>query len=112
MIRGTPKFDGVAIAEGSFNFLGTGPALVGKAAFVSTKTGDTYGWTKNEVWSRATIEKLQELRALMEIDLGLRHLEGGGESLAGPATLAGPSGGLRDLGGLGDHLSGDGTRSV
>lgn len=112
MIRGTPKFDGVAVAEGSFSFLGNGPAIEAKAAFVNTKTGDTHGWTTNKVWSRATIEKLQELRALMEIDIGQRHLEGGGESLMGPATLAGASGGLREPGGLSAHLAGDGTPSV
>jgi hypothetical protein len=103
MIRGAPKFDGVALGEGSFNFMGTGHTLEGKASFVNTLSGDTYGWTKNNIWSPATIAKLQELRALMEIDLGRVHLVDGGESLVGVAspselpTEGGP-------GGLGEHV--------
>lgn len=113
MIRGTPKFDGVACAEGSFNFFGTGPALVSKAAFINTKTGDTHGWTENKVWSRATVEKLQELRALMDIDLGVRHLENGGESLAGPEAPAAAKGGFGDANsGLGERLGSDGARQA
>jgi hypothetical protein len=101
MIRGSARFDGLAILEGSFNFLGSGMKLEGKAAFVSTKTGDTHGWTTNTQWSPQVVEKLKELRALMELDLGRLHLEGGGEILVAPAgvvpTASGPSG-------LGEHV--------
>ena len=88
MIRGIPKFDGVALGEGSFNFMGTGHTLEGKASFVNTVSGDTFGWTKNNTWSPATIAKLQELRALMEIDLGRVHLVDGGESLVGTTGIS------------------------
>jgi hypothetical protein len=102
-----PKFDGVALGEGSFNFMGTGHTLEGKASFVNTLSGDTYGWTKNNIWSPATIAKLQELRALMEIDLGRVHLVDGGESLVGPTSLSETtvgSSGLGSMGGLGEHV--------
>lgn len=101
MIRGTARFDGLAVLEASFSFLGSTLQLEAKAAFLNTKTGDTHGWTKNGQWSPPVIEKLKELRALMELDLGRLHLEGGGEVLVGPAsatpTAASPSG-------LGEHL--------
>lgn len=99
MIRGAPKFDGVALGEGSFNFMGTGIMLEGKASFVSTQSGDTYGWTKNNIWSPDTIAKLQELRVLMEIDLGRVHLVDGGEALVSATS---PSEAGRS--GLGEHV--------
>lgn len=102
MIRGTIAFDGVAVFEGSFSFLGGGIALEGKAAFTNSRTGDTHGWTNNKQWSPTTLEKLKELRALMEVDLGARHLEGGGESLVAAPGNAGGEG--EPKGGLGDHL--------
>jgi hypothetical protein len=100
MIRGTPKFDGVAVLEGTFSFLASATALTGKAAFTNSRTGDTHGWTQNTQWSPATIEKLKELRASMEVDLGGLHLEGGGEEIISairPARSESPVG-------LDDHL--------
>jgi hypothetical protein len=100
MIRGNPRFDGVALGEGSFSFLGSNAVLEGKGAFVNTRTGDTHGWTKNTQWSPQTIEKLKELRALMEVDLGNLHLESGGEVLVTAARTDSGTG----PGGLDDHL--------
>ena len=102
MIRGYPKFDGLAVGEGTFSFLGATIHLEAKAAFVSAKTGDTHGWTKNTQWSPQVMEKLRELRTLMEIDLGRLHLTDGGEMPATAAT-SGPSFGS-DGGGLGEHF--------
>jgi hypothetical protein len=100
MIRGNARFDGLALGEGTFNFTGTGgPALSAKAAFVNSTTGETHGWTHNAMWSPATLEKLKELRALMEVDLGNLHLENGGEVLVTTARQVGD-----EPGGLGDHL--------
>ena len=75
MIRGVPKFDGIAIGEGTFSFLGTTVHLEAKAAFVDAKSGDTHGWTKNMQWSPGTMAKLHELRALMEQDLSRLHMQ-------------------------------------
>lgn len=107
MILGQPKFNSIQVGELTVSFLGTTLRFEGKAAFVDMKTGHTHGWTKNEQWSPAVIEKLKELRALMEIDLGRLHLENGGESVVGPTTLASPAKGLSmEGGGLGEHLGG------
>lgn len=102
MIRGNAKFDSIAVGEGAFSFLGSTLSLEAKAAFVNSKTGDTHGWTKNAQWSPQVIEKLKELRALMEVDLGQLHLEGGGEVLV-TTTVAG-QGMVRGGGGLAEHL--------
>jgi len=98
MIRGTAKFDGLALGEGSFNFLGPTTHLEAKAAFINSQTGDTHGWTKNIAWSPAVMEKLKELRALMEADLGRIHLSGG--DFASPYSAPNRP----DMGGLGEHL--------
>ncbi len=45
MIRGATKIDGIALGEGSFSFLTTDSKLTAKAAFVSSRTGNTHGWT-------------------------------------------------------------------
>ena len=107
MIRGNPKFDSLAVGEITGSFLGPAVTLEAKAAFANSKTGDTHGWTKNTQWSPPVIEKLRELRALMEIDLGRIHLEDGGEVIVAP-TNVGTRSGLGGGGGLGEHL-GDGS---
>jgi hypothetical protein len=104
MIRGNARFDGVAVLEGSFSFLGASNGLEGKAAFVNSKTGDTHGWTTNKQWSPQVLEKLKELRALMEVDLGQLHLEGGGEVLVAPTGAGTVLSESRGTGGLGEHL--------
>ena len=104
MIRGNPKFDSVSVGEGNFSFLGSTLQFEAKAAFVNSKTGDTHGWTKNTQWSPPVVEKLKELRALMEIDLGRLHLENGGEVLVTTATGMGGGATPTEHGGLGEHL--------
>lgn len=79
MIKGTTKFDGVVVGEFTAIFMGPTLDFKAKAAFVNSKTGQTHGWTTNQTWSPPVVAKLQELRALMEADLGAIHLEGGGE---------------------------------
>ena len=105
MIRGSTKFDSVSVGEGAFSFLGSNLTLEAKAAFVNSRTGDTHGWTKNSQWSPTTIEKLKELRALMEIDLGALHLENGGEVLVASSTVGQTVASSGGSGGLGEHLS-------
>jgi hypothetical protein len=79
MIKGHAKFDGLAIGEFTAIFIGPTLDFKAKAAFIDTTTGQTHGWTSNQTWSRAVVEKLHELKQLMEIDLGALHLEAGGE---------------------------------
>ena len=109
-IKGTPKFNAMAIGEFNAKFLGGLQQLefTAKAAFVNSNTGETHGWTSagTSAWSPATIEKLKELRALMEIDLGRLHLENGGEVLVGPASVAAATAGGDFEGGIGEHLGG------
>jgi hypothetical protein len=105
MINGSPKFNGMAMGEGKFSFLGTTIHLEGKAAFIDNRTGQTHGWTHNTSWSKDTIDKLMELRAAMEVDLGRMHLDGGGEVLVVTGKAQAPvlSGGGD---GLGEFLGG------
>lgn len=109
MIRGVAKIDGLAVGEFAVKFLGPQLEFTAKAAFVNHKTGETHGWTNatSSSWSAATIEKLRELRALMEIDLGRIHLEGGGEVLVAPQSAhvaASGNGASSDVSGIGEHL--------
>ncbi len=105
MIIGQPKFNTIALGELTATFTGTTLHVEGKAAFADQRTGQTHGWTKNTQWSHATIEKLKELKALMEVDLGHLHLEGGGESVVGPQSLGTAGRGISmGAGGLGEHL--------
>jgi hypothetical protein len=79
--------------------------LEGKAAFVSSESGDTHGWTKNTNWSPAVMEKLAELRALMDMDLGRLHFLDGGERIVTAARLM-PAVSTDDNGGLSSHVGG------
>jgi hypothetical protein len=103
MIRGTAKFDGIALGEMTANFLGTGTRLTAKAAFVNSTSGHTHGWTTQEQWSPETITKLTELRTLMEADLARTHFAGA----AGPAAPGLHFTSPAPEGGLGEHVAGD-----
>lgn len=99
MIRGAPKFNGLALGEGTFTFLTPTIGLKVKAAFVDNTTGKTHGWTETTGgWSKETLQKLDELRQCIERDLAAVHFDGadGGvlqSSRAPDAPL-----------GLGEHL--------
>lgn len=112
MIKGSPKFDSLTVAKLSVSFLGPTLDFVGEAAFADSQTGQTHGWTRNTQWSPETINKLKELRAQMEVDLGQLHLSGGGEVLVGPAATVSPGRGLAPESGLSEHLGKDGIPQV
>ena len=99
MIRGTAKFDGIAIGELSANFLAPTVHMEGKAAFVNSDTGTTHGWTKSTRWSEETIKKLQELKESMERDLAKDHFvgESGTRIGASEGTTAANGGGLGEF---------------
>jgi hypothetical protein len=103
MIRGTAKFDGIALGELQANFLGTNTKLTAKAAFVSSESGFTHGWTTMEQWSPETLSKLKELRTLMEADLARVHFSGA----AGPASPGLHFSSPVPEGGLGEYVNGD-----
>ena len=99
-VQGTPAFDAVALLEvEAINFVHTNVRLVAHGAFVSTKTGNTYGSTTCERWSKQTIELLKSLRESMENDLAALVFE------TGSVTSSTSSGGLMlpDPGGIGEH---------
>ncbi|WP_394831735.1 hypothetical protein LVJ94_35000 [Pendulispora rubella] len=88
MIRGRARFDGLAIGEIEVSFLEKDRLkLVAKAAFVSTGSGATHGWTTNEAWSPDVVSKLAELCVLMEQDLARLHFEKAAEDVE-PARVA------------------------
>lgn len=108
MIKGTIKFDGIALMEFEVSFVGgqagtVGPSkFIGKAAFVNSEEGTTHGSTTCLQWSETTLHKLNELRAAMERDLANQHLSNG--------EVVGPSKGLAAsfrVGGIGENLNDD-----
>lgn len=104
MINGLIRFNSLAMAEGSFSFLGVNIQLRGKAAFVDTKTGKTHGSTEsNAGWSKETFAALDQLRACMERDLARVHFSESSESsgILGTPHAEPPSG-------IGENLRGGG----
>lgn len=106
MQTGTPKFNAVAVVEGTFSFVELGADLRCKAAFVSTVSGVTHGWTSGSgsVWSKNTVALLLELRKAMEEDLAKVHLfadDGASSGEEGPVQRSGQA-----PTGLGESLSG------
>lgn len=111
MKTGTLKADIVMVGEFSANFLGTSVSFSAKAAFASSTTKETHGWTQNTNWTPATMQKLRELKEAMEVDLANIHFVGGaGETTErGGLTLRGntpPAGEDEDVG-LGAHIGND-----
>ena len=90
MVKGTPRFDGLAIGEMTVSFLtnllsrkeGDPPAISVKAAFIESKEGTTHGFTYGGAkhggpkWSARVFEKAEELRLLLEEELARLHLDG------------------------------------
>lgn len=94
------KFDTIRVAEVSVKFLETPAVISAKAAFVNTASGTTHGWTTCTSWSKETMDKLRELRELMERDLSEHHFAD-----AGTSTTTTSSGDMRDsFQGLGERL--------
>lgn len=106
MIGGRPKFDGLTLGEVRINLLRGNPHIETKAAFVSTATGHTHGWTEQQgPWSPAVLEKLRELCSLLERDLARVHLQ----SADGIDTPGVPFSEAPDVesSGLGEHVQND-----
>ncbi len=102
MIRGTMKFNGIAVGEFSVSFLGPTIKMVAKAAFVSPDSAAAHGWTEGTQWQPDTMAKLNELRALMERDLGLIHFVSGTEVRGDTRVPVSQA-----VGGLAEHLQQD-----
>jgi hypothetical protein len=99
-VIGTPAFNAVAILKIEPILFNTNDVvLVAQGAFVNTDNGSTYGSTTCRRWSKPTLDKLAELRALMEEDLASlvfqRHA---------PTANAGAA--QADPGGIGEELRG------
>ena len=98
MVKGTPRFDGIALCDGTFNLLSTAATLTAKAAFVDNTTGKTHGWTEVRAgWSKETLRKLKELQESMENDLAGVHFTGSSSSFNDSDGEGAPPG-------LGEHL--------
>lgn len=69
-VIGVPAFNAVAVLRiEAMDFSTQSSPIVAHAAFVNIETGRTYGRTQCQHWSKATLEKIAELRALMEADV-------------------------------------------
>lgn len=101
MVKGLPKFDALALGELHVDFMKGQIHLEAVAAFVDShsKSGATHGWTKGTgtMWSKQTMDKLNDLKESMESDLASVHF-----SSTDTAVRKG-----NDLGGLSEHLGGD-----
>lgn len=98
-VIGTPAFNAVAILKiDPIVFNHNDVSLVAHGAFVNTDNGNTYGQTTCRRWSKQTLDKLAELRALMEEDLA--NLVFVRQSTAGSAVPQ------ADPGGIGEELRG------
>lgn len=103
MIKGTPKFDGLAVTKMELDFIKNPIHIEVSAAFVNSKTGDTHGWTRSSGgWSEETRALIKQLREAMERDMASSHLTDA--DTAAPTTgkagiTLGPT-----TGGLGEHL--------
>lgn len=99
--EGTPVFNAVALLEiDTVSWAGGNPALTGHAAYVSTKSGKTYGRTTVKTgWSENTLRLLEELRASMEEDVAKLVFEQGTSGPVGTKNtlVAVPKG-------IGEHL--------
>lgn len=106
------KFNGIAVGEISINFMENPAKVVAKAAFINTNTGQTHGFTTCHQWSPEVIEKLRELRVLMERDVSALHFEDVGGT--GTTTTTGSGGMQQGFVGLGEKLgaSDDGVPQV
>lgn len=90
----TVKFNRIRVGEISVNYLNTPGAasMEAKAAFVSSTEGATHGWTTCTQWSRPVLEKLEELRALMESELERIHFADGSDTADGTSGPSIPKG--------------------
>lgn len=103
MIEGAPKFNGLAVLEiEAMNYASEGgPSLVAHAAFINTKTGETYGRTTCRRWSKETMRRLEEFKQAIEQDIGKMVFEGEPSGLTKSPE---------DMGGIAEHAAGDATQ--
>lgn len=103
MIKGTVRFDGLAVSTINADLTKPQLHLEAVAAFVDSSTGETHGWTKatGPVWSKDTLLKFRELTQSMEEDLSKLHLLGASSS----STETTPS---KSIGGIGEHVAASG----
>jgi hypothetical protein len=96
-VTGTPAFDAIALLEiDGVSFTSSSAALTGRAAFVNSKTGVTYGSTECRQWSKDTMDCLKALRASMEVDIAALMFETSAAPVIGSRLPADP-------GGIGEH---------
>lgn len=94
MRQGTPKFDGLTVAEINAVFTG-GLSVETTFAFVNTRTGASHGWTKMTTASPKSIDLLKALAASLEEDAAKQHFDEGSDTTATAVTQ--PTSGLGEL---------------
>jgi hypothetical protein len=99
-MKGTLDTDEMVVARIAIDFLQNPIKFDATFAFISTRKGTTPAFANaaSGAWSSATMEKLKELCACMEMDMARAVLTGGATSSA-----AGPKSGLAPEG-LGEHV--------
>lgn len=95
------NFDRAVIGEISVNFLGPTLSLVAKSKLVSTQNGLSYGSATIQHWTPKVMEKLDELKALMEQEIEQAIFTGGDTRTSATSE-----------GGLGEQFSEDEAPSV
>lgn len=99
-IQGVPKFDALALLEiEAIRFNGTSPAVVAHAAYVNLTDGNTYGRTTCRNFSKATMDKLIELRECMEQDMAALVFESSEAHASNDGAL-----GPKPVGGISEYL--------
>lgn len=100
----TVTFNGIALGELTIDFLSTPAKVVAKAAFINTQTGATHGWTTCHQWAPDTMERLRELRFLMERDLAAIHFADASSGVQAASSTTRGGGLQAELKGLGERL--------
>lgn len=100
-VEGIPKSNAVALMElEGIPFFNGKPEMVAHGAYVHTTSGVTYGRFTCSKWSKQTLDKLEELRASIEIDLAMLVLDGVGSSTSACPRLTDEPGGIGEHAGL------------
>ena len=109
MRTGRMRVDAVVIGTIGLDFTRGGVGVTARAALVSSRSGQTHGWTESASWSTETFRAVEALKAAMERDLFAHHFTEEGDELTQPPT---PAGNIHSPGrpaGIGEGLTDSGS---
>lgn len=87
---GDCQINGVEVGEINVDFFQPTTSVSAKYAFVNVGTGQRLGSSYRTVWSPAVLQKLEELRVLMEQEVCKNLFSGGSTSGGGPTRETPP----------------------